>query len=406
MVKVLFANHAQFEGKYTNLGDWAIFETMIQNLTPLIDDRRIEVMVPSSDPQYTNSNYPVKAFQRGGFSGILNTLKAIKSCDICLSGGGEIVQDRSSLVYIPYQLIRPAIAKLFGKKLFAYAIGVGRPDEISAIGKLQAKLILSLFDCITVRDPKSKDVLKNYIGIKNKIYVTADPAINLIPDSSPVNSSPYFVISARSVYHRNFNLLPFSLRKKLKLVPSAYYKEIEQFKTDLASIAQTLSEKTGYNIKFLNTYTGKSMSANDDSFTNSIIKKISHKYQAKVSVIENCQKPCQVKNELKNAEFVLTVPLHPLILGASENTPVFCISYASKNESFMKQVGLSDYIYPVEKIGQRLNKNIIISDVLNVIENKDKYKTDLKMKFTILKNTETQNNKLLIDMINSIKRSK
>ena len=100
MVKVLFANHAQFEGQYTNLGDWAIFEEMIDRFKSYVDDGEMEVLVPSSDPDYTNTHYPVKAFKRGGLAGIVNTFKAIVSSDIVVIGGGEIVQDRSSMVYI------------------------------------------------------------------------------------------------------------------------------------------------------------------------------------------------------------------------------------------------------------------------------------------------------------------
>ena len=43
MVNILFANCAQFEGKYTNLGDWAIFEAMLQSMKREIDEKEIEI---------------------------------------------------------------------------------------------------------------------------------------------------------------------------------------------------------------------------------------------------------------------------------------------------------------------------------------------------------------------------
>ena len=175
MKRILFANHAQFEGAHTNLGDWAIFEEMVESLSDEIKNGNVEILVPSSDPAYTDSNYPVKAFKRGGIRGILNTCRAIFRSDVVLIGGGEIVQDRSSMVYIPYQLIRPFIAKLLGKKLFAYAIGIGTEDEISAIGRIQSKFVLNMFDVITVRDEKSYRILKSYLGVsKPQIYLTAE----------------------------------------------------------------------------------------------------------------------------------------------------------------------------------------------------------------------------------------
>ena len=158
MKRIFLANHAQFEGKYTNLGDWAIFEQMENLFLPEIYNGNIEIIVPSGDIKYTIDNYQVIAFQRGGFRGIVNTLKWIKKSDIIVLGGGEIIQDRSSLVYIPYLLIRPLIAKILHKKLFGYAIGVGEKEEISFLGKIQSKIVLNMFDTITVRDEKSNTI--------------------------------------------------------------------------------------------------------------------------------------------------------------------------------------------------------------------------------------------------------
>lgn len=404
MVKVLFANHAQFEGQYTNLGDWAIFEEMIDRFQSYVDDGEMEVLVPSSDPDYTNTHYPVKAFKRGGFAGILNTFKAIVSSDIVVIGGGEIVQDRSSMVYIPYQLIRPFVAKLFGKKLFGYAIGVGEEEEISFIGRIQSSFVLNMFDIITVRDKKSYRVLKNYLKVRRpRVYLTADPALNLKPrKAEDLPEKPYVVVSARSVYHREHNILPFSIRKKLGLVPEEYYKEIERFKTDLAFIADQTAEKYNYNICFLNTYTGKQMSAQDDSFTNDIINKMKNKDS--VSVIPADLTPSQIKYALGNAELILSVPLHPLILGSSENVPVLSIAYASKNKCFMKQICHPEHIYSVETIGERLDTEQILNDINSVVLNENNYLEELKNRMALLKKREMNNSKLFLRLVDCVKK--
>lgn len=394
MKRILFANHAQFEGRRTNLGDWAIFEQMEETLLPEIKKGNIEIIVPSADVDYTNSHYHVKAFKRGGIGGIFRTLKWIVKSDIVLIGGGEIVQDRSSLVYIPYQLIRPFIAKLFGKKLFAYAIGVGEKEEISFLGKWQSKLVLNMFDIITVRDEKSYTVLREYLKVKRpEIYVTADPALNLKcrKVDEPGMESPYFVISVRSVYHRNGNLLPYAVRKKLKLVPKKYYEEINKFKNDVVEMVENLIEKYDFNAKFLNTYTGPKMSASDDKFTADVMRRITKKYQSKISVINTENTPAEIKYVLGKAQFIITVPLHPLILGASENVPVFSLAYASKNKSFMKQIGRSENIYSVEQIGQCLDVEKILCDIQNVMDNNKSYKNNLLKEVNYNKEKERKN---------------
>lgn len=400
MKRIFFANHSQFEGKYTNLGDWAIFEQMENIFLPEIQNGNIEIIVPSADVQYTTDNYHVTAFQRGGFKGIVNTLKWISKSDIVLIGGGEIVQDRSSLVYIPYLLIRPLIAKLLHKKLFAYAIGVGEKEEISILGKIQSRIVLNMFDTITVRDDKSYRILHEYLHVtKPRMHITADPALNLISKSKPeINmDKPFFVISVRSVYHRNGNLLPFSIRKKFGLVSKSYGLEINKFKSDIAHLAVNLMDKYNLRLKFLNTYTGKQMSASDDAFTADIISRIPSQYQSKIDIINAENTPSETKYVLGRAQFIISVPLHPLILGASEGVPVFGLAYASKNKCFMKQIGRDKNIYSVEKIGERLNVEKIISDISIIMSDIENYKIQLSKAVAEAKERERNNYKLLME---------
>ena len=381
------------------MGDWAIFEEMTDRFRDDVANRKVEIIVPSSDPAYTMEHYPVTAFQRGGIRGIFNTLKWIAKSDIIVIGGGEIVQDKSSLVYIPYQLIRPLIGKVFGKKLFAYAIGIGEKEEISFIGKYQAKFVLNLFDIITVRDEKSFFVLKEYLQVKNpKIILTADPALNLRARYAVLDiTQPFFVISVRSVYHRNHNILPFSIRKKMGLLPKQYYSEIERFKTDIAKLADGLMDEYGYHVKFLNTYVGESMSAADDKFTADIINRMEPSHIQNVSTIDLSLRPGEIKYLLGQSQFIITVPLHPLILGASENVPVFAIAYASKNKSFMKQIRHPEHIYPVESIGQRLNVGKIRADIRDVMKNRTAYLNELNETVAYHKKMERKKYKSLLE---------
>lgn len=401
MKTIYFANHAQFEGRYTNLGDWAIFEQMIGQFEPDIADGKCRVVVASSDPEFTAANYPVTAFQRGGLKGILETLKWLKQSDVIVIGGGEIVQDLSSMVYIPYQLLRPLVGSLFGKKLFAYAIGVGEPWEISTLGRLEAKFVLNRFDVITVRDRKSYKVLKDYIGVnKPKIYQTADPALNLEAKETDadVSEKPYIVMSVRSVYHRTRSLLPFSIRKKLNLVPKVYYSEIDIFKDKMAEIADYMIDQYHCNVLFLNTYTGKSMSANDDAFSADVMSRISEKNQKAVKVIDGSLHPCQIKKVLGGAELIVSVPLHPLILGASEGVPSISLAYASKSMCFMKEAGMKKYIHHVVKLGQAVDEAQIMMQIDEIFKEKEAVRKKMNGRVDRLKKEETKNILLLKEL--------
>jgi polysaccharide pyruvyl transferase WcaK-like protein len=393
ILKILFANHAQFEGSTTNLGDWAIFEQMVSSFSEEIMQGIYEINVPSSEPEFTEAHYPVKAFQRGGFKGIVNTVKAIKNSDIVLIGGGEIVQDKSSFVYIPYQLIRPFVAKLFRKKLFAYAIGVGEPSEISFLGKIQSKIVLNMFDIITVRDEKSLRSLRDYLKVtKPQTYLTADPAINLTAkEVSDPPKSPYFVVSLRSVYHRTGSFLPFSVRKKLKILPKIYFEKIELFKSEMAQLIDRLVKESDLDVYFLNTYIGKSMSADDDKFTNTVISRLSEESQKRAHVIDVWYTPSENKYVLSKAQYILSVPLHPLILGTSELVPVFSLAYASKNVCFMQQAKMSDHIYLIQDIQDQIDIKKVEKDILTTYRNRSSYVSNLADTVSIIKNQEKMN---------------
>jgi len=118
--------------------------------------------------------------------------------------------------------------------------------------------------------------------------------------------------------------------------------------------------KYGYEAKFLNTYIGAQMSASDDKFTTDVITRISDENRRNVSVIDVSYTPSQNKSVLGKAQFIVTVPLHPLILGASENVPVFSLAYASKNKCFMEQIKHPEHIYKVEQIEDKIDINKII----------------------------------------------
>ena len=399
-VKIFFANHAQFEAQYTNLGDWAIFEQMIGKLGKFIEEGRVEVYVPTSDVNYTKEHYPVIPFKRGGITGIFYTLAIIIRSDIVIIGGGEIVQDKSSIVYIPYQLIRPFIAKLFGKKLFGYAIGVGKKDEISKFGQLISRFVLNMFDIITVRDEKSLDILKSFLNVnKPQIYLTADPALNL--QTNKVNfdfKRDVITVSIRSVYHRNHNFLPFSIRKKLKLVSKQYYEEIEIFKNTIAQIVTKVVNKHKYEILFLNTYTGKQMSAEDDIFTKDVINRLPEDVLGFIHVIPSNYTPSQIKYCLGHSKLIISVPLHPIILGASEEVPSISLSYASKTESFMNEIHMDNYVHSVKNLGDKLDENKLLDDINKILENYSFYKMHISEKIYELKKREEMNLQLLLEL--------
>ena len=144
------------------------------------------------------------------------------------------------------------------------------------------------------------------------------------------------------------------------------------------------------------------MSAADDAFTQDVIKKIASDSRRHISVIDPQKTPAEVKEVLSRAEFILSVPLHPLILGASENVPVLSLAYASKNICFMEQIKQSQYIYPVENIGERVPVSKILTDIDFIIKHREEHVKKLREITYRLKKIEKENVRLLLELLGSI----
>lgn len=157
---------------FNNIGDESILRTVIDNLREKLGD--ISITVLSHNPQQTAEKYGVNAAQR---MSIPDIFKAVRRCDLLLSGGGSLLQDATSSHSILYYLFILRLAQLMGKKTFIYSQGIG-PITSNRNRRLTAS-VLRRASGIVVRDSKSRDLLLE-IGVPEQlIHVTADPVIRV-----------------------------------------------------------------------------------------------------------------------------------------------------------------------------------------------------------------------------------
>jgi len=170
--------HILFSGYYGlgNAGDEAVLAASVA----LFRTRRPEIKLTalSATPEATHAAYSIEAAPRMRPA----TLAAIRRCNLFLSGGGSLLQDRTSLKSLWYYLFLLDYARRAGKQTMVFAQGIGpliRPNA----RRLTAR-VLSRVSSITVRDAESADLLRD-IGVPSKsgpeIEVTADPVFALEP---------------------------------------------------------------------------------------------------------------------------------------------------------------------------------------------------------------------------------
>lgn len=168
MYNILISGYYGFD----NIGDESILRTLVSSLREHIPDCSLTVL--SHDPAATREKYGVDAVER---MSPLAILRAVRRCDMLISGGGSLLQDVTSSRSIHYYLAIIRCAQLFRKKVFIYSQGIGPIDR--ARNRRAAARALRRADGIVVRDKRSAALLEE-IGIpRERVVITADPVIRM-----------------------------------------------------------------------------------------------------------------------------------------------------------------------------------------------------------------------------------
>lgn len=169
-VKIVVSGYIGFD----NFGDESILEVLLDNLK----SNGAEITVISSNPQKTKLIHGVKTCKTFNLGAIIFSM--LKT-DILISGGGSLLQDKTSLKSLLYYLFIIWCAKLFGKKVIIFAQGIG-PIK-NPFAKFLTKYTLKSCNLQNVRDEKSLFLLRGW-GIDASLQ--CDPVFNLnIPQYEP-----------------------------------------------------------------------------------------------------------------------------------------------------------------------------------------------------------------------------
>ena len=144
MYNILISGYYGFD----NIGDESILRTLVTSLRERIPDCSLTVL--SHDPAATREKYGVEAVER---MSPLAIARAVRRCDMLISGGGSLLQDVTSSKSLHYYLAIIRFAQLLGKKVFIYSQGIG-PIEKDADRRATARALVAHHDA--VRAPSAR----------------------------------------------------------------------------------------------------------------------------------------------------------------------------------------------------------------------------------------------------------
>ncbi len=324
---------------FDNFGDETILKILVDNLKTFIELSDITVF--SANPKKTSETLEVRSIHT--FNPFL-VLSAIFKTDYLISGGGSLLQDKTSIKSLIYYLSVFIAAFLSGKKVIIFAQGIGPINNI--ILKNLTLFLLKKALYITVRDEESFKLLSDY-GIKN-VEKCSDPAWNITVKKSEKKGRI-------GVQLRDFPLITNDFLLKLAQNINKYYSDKEIY---ILSLQNNIDLDVCRNLEYY-------------------LKEINSKINVKI--VENTSNN-KVITDLCNLEALIAMRYHACLIGVKAGIKVLPINYDIKIKALANDFNLI-CINSENDIDEKFNIFVKSDFIYNEIKIKTK-----KFDFTKLKN--------------------
>ncbi|MGB9781149.1 polysaccharide pyruvyl transferase CsaB [Caldanaerobacter sp.] len=325
---------------FDNVGDEAVLKCIVHGLKK----RGVEdITVLSNKPVETSRKYKVKAVNRNSFKEIF---RAIREADMVLSGGGSLIQDKTSSRSLWYYIGIMIIGKLLGKKVYVIGQGIGPVEK--KFNKWLTAFVLNRVDGIAVRDHLSYDFLKRDLKIKKEVEVTADFALELAFEEGEDK------VFGKILDKEGIDLLS----QKYFLICPREWGNFELSRVELARAADFIAEEHGYKVVFLPFYR-EDVEESD---------RIATYMKVPAEILTERYELEEILAIIKRSQFLIGIRLHSLIFAFISLVPFIGISYDPKIDGFLHSIG-------EESVGDvnSFTAEAIIKKVREIMKNKEEY---------------------------------
>ncbi|HHW36303.1 MAG TPA: polysaccharide pyruvyl transferase CsaB [Bacillales bacterium] len=329
-MKVVLSGYYGFH----NVGDEAILQAIIHALRAEKSD--IEITVLSNDPDHTKKTYGVAAVNRWKLGEVF---KVVRSADGVISGGGSLLQDKTSMKSVPYYTGIMMIANRIARKpFFVYAQGIGPLNQ--TVSQKLVRYALSKANFVSVRDQESFELLRK-IGLGGEIELVPDPVMGMEYkeglnqawlEKEGLAGKPFITVAIRDWTSSGFT----------------------EFKEKIVEVLDRCAGESGHHVVFLPMH-----GEHDDVFSREIMAAM----QNPAFIFPDDASIEEKVSLIGDSSLLLGMRLHALIFAAVAYTPMVGISYDLKIDSFINQVdqpliGHVDGDWSVEQLYALLRKQM------------------------------------------------
>ena len=350
---------------FKNAGDEAILDAFIRSTKDL--PVPVSVTVLSNTPEETAKKHGTPTVHRFR---VFPVLRALWRSDVLVSGGGSLLQDKSSTRSIIYYLSIIRLARLMGKPVMLYANGIGPVDKPR--NRRRVKKVVSRVDVITLREESSREELLR-IGVSGpEMHVTADPvflfdapdetlAIRALREAGVPGDRPLIGISVRSLRAR------------------------EDFIPQMAQFADRLTAELGYHVVFL-----PMQMPQDVTMSRQIMEQMTQP-----SYLLSADLPPEALiGACGQMDLVIAMRLHTMLFAASVTTPVIGLVCDPKIAYFLDKLDM-----PSGGAIEDFAPDALLERVREVLDERPAYQARLSRTVAEMRIGAQENTRLLGEML-------
>jgi polysaccharide pyruvyl transferase WcaK-like protein len=284
----------------------------------------------------------------------LRLLRAARSADIVLWGGGEILKDYTNRLGLRYWKLKVRLLRLANKRIIGVWQGIG-PTGAASSRRLIATTV-NLTESFIVRDEESRQRLITW-GVTVPVISSFDPAVVGTP--APFDDEVRAALAiAQLSEHDLENSIGFGVRRWFHyshggLIPYRFRRRTAEgprliaYRRSLADVADRLAESTAGAIVFFPMHS--QVEEGDASFAREVISHMRYAHRARV-LDPDALSAAQYASVMSRMSVFVASRLHSAILATTAAVPAFVLYYVDKGRVFFEQLGLERLSEPIETL--------------------------------------------------------
>lgn len=322
--------------------------------------RELSLRAPGAHVVVVTDNAPdcfpmeVERVTPGPAMDLLPRLAQLRHCrrgNTVLWACGHDLTDESSSLLIPHMLLKLATYKALGMRVHIVAQGAG-PIR-TRLGRLWVRLMMRLVDSASLRDPKSRDLVRGIAGpgCEAKLSVSADTALLACePGPRQDNPRPLLGVNVRRWHHFDGHFLPYEYRMRLGMLRQPPGQEVmDRFERGFAAFLDGLVRDHGLDVRFIPMYPPDLEPWEDDAaMAGRIVAHMEHGDRA--GVYRGDDPPSAWLGEFARLDYMIGVRLHSTIAATAMGVPSLHLAYSPKGRAYFRRIGASDFCLPLESL--------------------------------------------------------